>query len=438
MLAALLAVCARMSLADVLPESQSATPELSLMAAVAEVAAANPSLAVMRARAEALASLTQQQNVLPDPRLQLNLANVPLDSMDLRKEDMTQLVIGISQTLPYPGKLALQETAAAHEQQAAEGDEQETRLRLVRDVKTLWWNLYYLDRALETVERNRGVMRQFVDVAQSKYKVGKGLQQDVLLAQLELSKLQDEEITLHSLRRGQETGLNALLNRPATQPIRLPASTNDELLQIGDEAQLQSMAMEYRPLLAAKRNRLEAARARVGLAKKDYFPDFNVGATYGYRGDKPNGSSRSDLVSLMFSMNLPIYSHARQDKAVDQRTSQLLETQYLIDDAHQQVSAEVSQAVAEYQQAQEQLMLLKRGIIPQASQTVAAMLAAYQVNKVDFLNLARAQLTLFDYETRAWKMLSQGNQALARLSAAVGKELPSAHASVTDAQLYPR
>jgi outer membrane protein TolC len=417
--AALLSGGASLSLAQNVAD----TAELSFTAAVAEALAANPGLAAMRARAQALASETQQQNVLPDPRLQLNLVNVPLDSWDLRAEDMTQLEIGISQMLPYPGKLALQETAAAHEQRAAESDEQEIRLSLARDVKTLWWNLYYVDRALETIERNRRVMRQFVDVAQSKYKVGEGMQQDVLMAQLELSKLQAEEISLRSLRRGQEAGLNTLLNRPTVQPLRLPARESDELVEVGDEAQLLSQALEHRPLLAAYRDRLDAARARVGLAKKDYYPDFELGASYGYRGDAPDGRTRSDMASFMLSMNLPIHSRERQDKAVDQRNRQWLEAQYLLDDAQRQVSAEVSQALAEYRQAQEQLSLLRKGIIPQANQTVAAMLAAYQVNKVDFLDLARTQLTLFEYETRAWLVLSQGQQALARLSAAVGNDV---------------
>jgi len=423
MLAALLMSGATLSLAEGLANTAEKTPELSLAAAVAEVISANPGLAAMHARAQALALETQQQNVLPDPRLQLNLVNVPLDSLDFRAEDMTQLEIGISQMLPYPGTLALQETAAAHEQHAAESDEQETRLKLVRDVKMLWWNLYYVDRALETIERNRGVLRQFVNVAQSKYKIGEGLQQDVLQAQLELSKLQDEEIASRSLRRQQEAGLNAVLNRSAVQPIRLPARERDDLMEVENEAVLLSQALERRPLLAAYRGRLDAARARLGLAKKDYYPDFELGASYGYRGDTPDGRSRSDMASVMLSMNLPIHSRTKQDKGVDQRSSQLLEAQYLLDDAWQQVAAEVSQAMAEYRQAQEQLALLKKGIIPQANQTVAAMLAAYQVNKVDFLSLARAQLTLFEYETRAWLVLSQGHQALARLNAAVGYDI---------------
>jgi outer membrane protein TolC len=387
----------------------------------------NPGLAELQARARALAAVPAQKGALPDPRLSLNAMNLPLDSFDLSQEPMTQLQIGFSQTLPYPGKLSLSAAAAEHERDAAHWQVEEMRLKLVRDVKTVWWNLYYLDRALEIIEHTRDLLRQLVEVAQTKYKVGKGLQQDVLLAQLELSKLLDQAFQLQGSRRNQAIKLNALMNKATDSAITLPGKRSLKPVAIEKEHRdLQKLAFETRPLLAARKSLMDAARARVGLAKKDYFPDFKLGATYGYRGgENPDGGARSDFLSLMFSMNLPLYSANRQDKAVDQRTSQLLQQRYKLDEAQEKVQAEVSRAVSDYRQAYDQMRLLEGGIIPQASQTVASMLAAYQVNKVDFLNLVQAQITLFNYETRYWSALSQTRQSLARLTAAVGGELPA-------------
>jgi len=293
----------------------------------------------------------------------------------------------------------------------------------VRDVKTVWWNVYFTDRALEIIKRNKLLLRQFVDVAQTKYRVGKGLQQDVLLAQLELSKLHDKDINLRGMRRNQEARLNALLDLPAYNVVHLPQRITETLAEIVNEKELQAQAMNSRPMLSVGQSKIDAARSRLGLAKKSYSPDFMLGAKYGYRGgENMNGSARADFLSVMFSMNLPIFADSRQDKAVDQRTSQVLQKQFQLDDARSMVAAQVSRALADYQRSREQASLFKQGIIPQASQTVSSMLAAYQVNKVDFLNLVRAQVTLFNYETRYWKALSQGNQALARLTAAVGKQ----------------
>ena len=403
----------------------SASPSdiFTVEAAVNAALADNPGLAAMKARVEALASVPAQQGALPDPRLSLNLLNIPLDSFDLQQEAMTQVQIGFSQMLPYPGKLALRTAVAEHETTAARWQVDEMRLKLERDVRIVWWNLFFTDRGLEIIERNKQLLRQFVDVAQTKYKVGKGLQQDVLLAQLELSKLYDRVINLTSMRRNQAVQLNALLNRPTTYAVQLSDRSTETLSEINDEQGLLARATKNRPLLAVGQSNINAARARLGLAKKDYSPNFNVGVTYGYRGgDNVNGSTRADLFSVKLSVNLPLYTKNRQDKAVDQRTRQLLQQQYLLDDERGRVAAEVSQALADYQRSREQTRLFKQGIIPQASQTVAAMLAAYQVNKVDFLNLVRAQVTLFNYETRYWKALSQGKQAQARLRAAVGQQ----------------
>jgi len=403
---------------------RSAVAPLPLADAVAMALRDNPGLAAMRARAEAAAAVPVQAAVLPDPRLLLNAANLPLDSFSLTQEGMTQLQVGVVQALPFPGKLALRERAAEYESAAAHDEVGEMRLQLERDVRNVWWNLYYLDRALDILARNRQLLRQLVEVAQTKYRVGQGLQQDVLLAQLELSQLQDQEIALLGTRRGEEARLNALLKRPADQAVRLLADMPTVLVESADEEALQAQALQQRPLLAAQQNVIEAARARLDLARKDRSPDFSLGANYGLRsGENPDGSSRSDFFSVMFSMTMPIFTSRRQDAAIDQRGSQLQQQHYSLDEARLRVSREVSRALADYRAAREQARLLESGILPQARQTVASMLAAYQVDKVDFLNLVRSQVTLFNYETRYWHVVSRANQAQAALLAAVGRPL---------------
>lgn len=391
--------------------------------AVAIALAGNPGLAEMQARAKALAAVPSQVATLPDPTLSMGLKNMPTDSFSFSQEAMTVFEIGFSQALPYPGKLALREKAAAYEAEGADASVEELRLALARDVRMAWWNLFYLDHALEITDRNQQLMRQFIEVAQIKYAVGKGLQQDVLLAQTELAKLLDMQIQLKGMRRVEETRLNALLNRPTMQEITLPNISDAELREITNERELLQQAEEHRPLLLAQRSLINAAQARVDLSHKDHHPDFSVGVAYGARnGLNPDKSQRADLASLLFSMSLPIYSGSKQDKAVDQRNAELLKSQHAFDDARIRVQREVSTALAEFQQARSQYGLLRDGIIPQTQQTVAAMLAGYQVNKVDFLNLVNAQVNLYSYETKRWKTYSAANQSLARLAAAVGKE----------------
>lgn len=397
-----------------------ATEPLTLSQALAEAEANNPRLAAVTAQAEGLAQVSSQAGALPDPRLSLNMVNLPTDSWDRAQEPMSQFQLGLSQDLPFPGKRRLRSLAAESLAAAAGHEVKENRLRLIREVRHQWWELFYLDRALETIQRNQALLRQSVSTAQAKYRVGQGLQQDVLLAQLELSKLHDKEIQFKARRRHVESRMNRLLGRTAGSVISLPQSVGRNLPEIPPETTLQNMALENRPALKRQQKRLDAAEQQLGLAQKDRLPDFRVGLLYGQR------EARSDLASVQFSMNLPLYAGSKQNRRVDQRNSELQQQRYALEDLQNRVGSEISQGVAQYQQSRQQTELFEKGIIPQARQTVDSMSSGYQVNKVDFLNLVRAQVILYDYETQYWQSLAAARQALALLEAAVGKALSKA------------
>lgn len=382
---------------------------------------ANPGLAKSKARAMALAEVPPQVGTLPEPTLSLNALNLPTDTFSLSQEAMTQMQLGIGFVLPYPGKLDLRERQADLEARAAEFDADEMRLVLIRNVHAVWWNLFFLDRATTVVRQNQNLLREFVKIAETKYKTGLGVQSDVLLAQVELSRLLDTEIVLKASRRGQTAAMNALLGRSTAIEVVLPGHFDESLPPPPGVASLRNIALDARPALSAQRAALEAARTRVMLGEKDYYPDFKMGAAYGFRGgNNPDGRSRANMSSFTISMNLPIFSGTKQDHALSQTRADVLKEEHGLQDRVAQMDTEIEQALSDYLASREQAALFKTGIIPQANQTVSSMLAAYQVGKVDFLNLIRAQITLYNYETQYWKVLSSGWQAWARLEAAVG------------------
>ncbi|KAA0945660.1 TolC family protein [Pseudomonas sp. ANT_H14] len=401
------------------------TGPLTLEQALTVALASNPNLEKINALALALAEVPSQVGTLPDPMLSLNALNVPVDTYSFSQEGMTQTQIGISFELPFPGKLALREQAASFIAKAAAFDVDEKRLVLTKNVQLNWWNLAFLDRAISIVKRNQVLLRQLIKIAEVKYKTGKGLQADVLLAQVELSKLLDIEISLRATRQTQAAMLNALLDRPAASQVILPTQVDERLPVIPDIASFRQVALDTRPVLSAQRSAIEASRSRVALAHKDYYPDFKLGAAYGFRdGINQDGSQRADMASVMLSMTLPIFTDTKQDRALAQRNVEVIKEEYELQDRTLQVDVEIEQALAEYRGSHEQASLFKTGIIPQAQQTTASMLAAYQVSKMDFLNLIRAQITLYNYETQYWKALTSGWQAWARLEAAVGTTIP--------------
>lgn len=395
---------------------------LTLQAATELAIADNPDLAQMQARAKAMAAIPSQEGSLPDPQISFNAMSLPVNTFNTQQEDMTQLGVSVSQAIPFPGKLALREQAALFEAQAARHNIIEVRQRLLSEVNNIWWLIFYLDHALVLVDNNHTALQQLVEIAQTKYKVGIGLQQDVLLAQLELSKLLDQQLMLNNSRRNAVASLNTLLNKPADSELNLPETITLTLPKVRTETQLYQCAENSRAILESSRQSIQAAQSRLDVAKKEYLPDFTVDLAYGARANSPEGYRRSDLFSLSVSMNVPIFVAQKQAKAVDQRASELIQQQYALQDEWNKTRSQISQAYNDYQRAKEQFIVYDTGIVPQARQTVASMLAGYQVNKVDFLSLVRSQITLFEYQIQYWKAFAEARQALAQLTVAVGKE----------------
>lgn len=403
---------------------EKSVPTLGIDAAVSKAVRDNPSLSEMKARYEALSEVPPQVSSLPDPVINLGAANFPVDTFDRAQEAMTQLQIGVSQGIPFPGKLSLKHSAAKHDAKAAAHSVAEARLQLIRKVRIQWWQLYFVSRALETVDRNQLLLRQFIKVAKTKYETGKGLQQDVLLAQLELSKLIDQRLELVAAQQQQAINLNVLMDQSPEKVIILPKEVDRSLPIIAADNSLYASAESMRPLLRELETRIDAAQSRLDLAKRGYYPDLTLGLQYGERtGTNPIGAgARSDFLSIRMGVKVPLYALRKQSRAVRQRDHELHAQRYALMDERGLVRGAIAATAISYNRSKKQLTLFETGIVPQAEQTVQSMLAAYQVNKVDFLNLVRSQMTLFNYELQYWKALSEAKQALAQLQSIVGTE----------------
>lgn len=393
-------------------------PVLTAERAVSIALEGNPSLAQIKARAEAMAAIPSQEGTLPDPTVNMGALNLPTAyGLNLQREDMTMLEVGVSQAIPFPGKLALREKAASFAAEAAANTVEEARLLLARDVKNHWWQLVTSHRTLLLIADTEQLLKQLADSANSQYRLGQGQQQDVLAALLEQAKLAKEKARHVGMHHAEIARLGALLNKPTDHAIRLPEAVDTQLPDIQTANDLQ----ESRPLLAERKNAIDAAQTRLELAKKDYYPDFTLGTAYAFRQNTPNGQSRSDFASVQLSMTLPIYADRKQAKAVDQRQSELLKERYALDEARLAIQTEISSSLAQYRSSREQFELLKNSILPLAQQNVSVSLSAYQVGKTDFRRVLEAKNAWLDYQMQYWQALADAHMALAELQAAIGR-----------------
>lgn len=430
--AVLLLAAASPALAQTPASASSETPSkaqnegaLSVEAALAIALANNPGLQEIEQRVRAAEAVPSQVGALPDPMLNFTAMNLPADTFDRDQENMTQMKIGVSQAFPFPGKRRLRREAAAYEAEAAASTYEEARWMLIRDIQSEWWQAFYLDRALGIVARNLELLRGFVRIAGEKYAVGDGLQSDVVLAQLELSKLLDLEVRLKAARAASGARLAALLAYPPGADIRIRNDIDTALPELPGEDALMGMAEESSPRIAARMSRVDAAEAREDFARRDFYPDFTLSADYGFRKgiDQGRNVERADFVTFGFGIKIPLYAGAKQSKALEQRKAERSEQLLGLAQTRLAVQRDVETALVFYRQTREQVQLFGTGIIPQARQTVDAMRAAYMVGEVDFLNLVSAQITLYNYETRYWQVLSEAKQAVAAIEAAVGKDI---------------
>lgn len=421
-----LAACALFALASTVLAQEGESEPLTLGRAVEIALGANPHLAAVAARAAALQAVPSQARTLPDPVLGLNAMNLPVDSFNLHQEPMTQIQLTFSQQIPYPGKRQLLADAAGYEAEAGAARAEDARLELAGQVRATWWRLFQYDRALEIVSQNTRLMRDFIQIAQARYRVGDGLQQDVLLAQLELSRLLERELRLNGMRARAESALSALLHRPADRTIVVPPVPDNMMLpDIPADAELVRAALADRPALGAQQALMGAARARLSLAELNLRPNLMVGAGYGLRqGDDPfRGVGRPDFLSLMFGVTVPLYAESKQRKAIEQQSHEVTRQEFAYEDALRSIQAAISGHSADYEAAREQVTLLETAIIPQAQQTTASMLAGYRVNEVDFLNVVNSQITLYNSQINYWEALSTAKAALAMLAASAGMEV---------------
>lgn len=427
--------------------SWSSAQEPTLSDVLAEAEANNPELLATTRAAEAAAARVPQAGALPDPMLGVGIMNLPVAAPSLGRDMMTMTTIQLGEHFPWPGKLALREGIARFHAEAADWEVERVRDRVLSEVKSAYYRVYFLDRALDVTDRNERLVGDFAQLTSAKYGVGTGAQPDVLKAQVERTRLEDQLVALREQRASAVARLNALLGRPTDTPLpsaELPnevvvaalggdsgdvrfasASLSDVLPEGGDGAlpgtpgvaELQRLALAHNPMIQAHVRRVAAQERSVALARKAVLPDINVSTSYSHRREF------GDLFNVMVSLPLPVFSGRKQGQGVVEQNAILAEHEARHRAKVNELNADIASLAAQLQRAREQLVLLNDGILPQARTSLASATASYQVGRVDFLTLLDAQVTLYRNELDYHRLLADFATDLAALERAVGTEV---------------
>jgi len=394
--------------------------DLSRLVAIA--LAQNPELKASEARWQVFRNRIAQARSFDDPMLMLKIQNgIFTDPFNFRNDPMTQKVIGISQQLPFWGKRDLKGEVAAKEAESYKWQVEERKLELARMVAETYYQIYFADKSLTIVEKNLKILDDFVTLAETKYSVGQGAQQDVFKAQVERSKMLDMRISLEQQRKSLQANLQALLYRPAETSVGAVPDFDVKPIALSPE-ELRNIAFENRPMVKSLNALIDKGTAGQKLAKKEFYPDVNIAFEYMQR-ERFEGSSGDDMYTLGFTFNLPV-QRARRHAMVAESSSEITMATEELNVLKNSIDSGISDLVAQLERRKKLAELYKTGIIPQAGQSLESSTIGYRVNKVDFLNLLDSRMTLFNYERELYDSLADYQIKRAQLGALVGKELP--------------
>jgi outer membrane protein TolC len=387
-----------------LPDPHPAIPaELTLSWCLERARAANPALESAHASAAAASSRVGFAGALDDPRIVYEASNIPTGDLDFRSTPLSGHQLGLKQKLPFPGLLSSREIAAERSAEASALSVDDQALITDGNVEAAWAELRFAQRALGITDRNVALLRQLAATAETRYRVGNGLQQDVLRAQVELTALLQERLRREEAALRAESHLVELLDLPAT--TKLPRT--GDAPSVHEEPVLEPIlaSLDQRNAgLNAARKSVEAAEARLRSVELEGLPDVDLAIGYRVRrdvsGDPVNGD---DFLSAGITVRLPVNrSKWRARSSLVSRTRR----------AH----AALMRASAEAE-------LLESGLIPQARQSLESSRSAYEVGRIEFLSLLDSQVRLLTAELRLARARADRRQAFASLEVAAGEKL---------------
>jgi cobalt-zinc-cadmium efflux system outer membrane protein len=389
----------------------------------------NPELEAAFNRWKAQLERVIQERTLPDPRF--NYAYY-IQSVETRVGPQQQL-FSISQMFPWFGKLRLRGKAALQAADSAQEQYEALKLKLFYNIKNVYYDYYYLGRAIVVTKMNLELLRQFEKLTRTKYEAGTALFADVLKAQTELDKLDDRLRTFLDLQGPILAKLNAALNRPFKSPLPWPKYVPIIHIEL-DDLTLAGYLAELNPELRSFDYLAEKERTGIELAKKEFFPDISVGLDYIDTGKAkpmlncctgqttPVPGSGKPAVLFRFSCNLPVWQNKYRagQREAERRYQAGLEQRI---DRENILDADMKQSLFNYRDASRKIALYSNALIPKAEQSLKVTQHAYEAGKADFLSLIDSQRVLLEFELTYEKAVSDHAQALAQLEMLIGMEL---------------
>jgi outer membrane protein TolC len=376
----------------------------------------------MEARIHASQRRVEQANALPDPELEIGIRDIPVSHPSLTRDEMTMEMIEARQRFPGFGKIQAQKRSAEADLRASRSEHLRHVVEIAADVADSFFHLAELDRRIAILEETRARLSDAVVSARERYRVGKGVQADVLRANLEKTALDDRLASLRGARRSEAARFNALQNLPARSAVPsvddLPGPESEVVLRpVPPAEELLRQAENESPAMTAASARVGAAEEQLEKARLERRPDWMLTGYWGRR------ESFEDMAGLSVSFNIPWIHPRRLSERRAEREAELEAARADLSAVRNALRRDVDQAYAELEKSREQDRLYRDAIVPQARINYRAASEAYAVGTIDFLTFVRAATDLDMYESESAERETGIGRALAMLQKASGLPL---------------
>lgn len=395
---------------------------------IQETLSRNNELQSLKAQLDSLKSEVPFAGSLEDPRLSLGVLNLPVDTFSFEQEPMTQKQVAISQKFPWFGKLDLKTQQAVIRSMRQKALLEAKRLEIARQVASDYFELEFVDRSIDINSRLSEIVNQLLRVTETRYATGQGLQQDVLQAQVELSRLTDEKIELRKMRRTLEDRINGMMNSETFSGIN-PEESGYADVALEKEVLLEA-ALQRNPWLKIRQVDVDLATLEVELAEKDYWPDMEVRIAYGQREEDLTGRSLPDFFSAAVTVTLPVWQKNRQDSKLAAAKASHQAAVKAYRNVTSRLPHQLDALVTEMNDTQSNYRLYTKALLLQADHWAQAATSAYEVGKVEFNTMMNAQLKLLRFEQQALryrKTVLQKRAEIGELSGTLLQDSMSEH-----------
>ncbi len=395
-----------------------ATPT-SLQTLVGELERSNPELKAARRAIDVRMARIAPAGAPPDPSFSVGymggILRPPFFPSASAPNSFRQ--VGLSQEIPFPGKLALRAHVAATEADAERWSAEDVRKRLIAELKAMYVEYVYVARSLDILQRNKDRLEQFRQIAEAQFQVGRGLQQDVLKTQVEISMVLERQALYTQQLDAVRARINGLLFRAPDTPLAGTLSYEAPALDQGLD-DLRTRVQEHYPVLKRDERAIDRGQQALSLAKKEVLPDFAVNVTtQKYTGGMPW------MYGVDLMVTLPVFWQRKQRPMIAEAAAALEGDRRVRDNT---LATALAQTASEYLAATTSRRLAdlySDSTLPQARLALESSLVSYQVGRLDFLSVLTNFITVLSYELNYEEQHARAAQALARLEPLTGLEL---------------